>query len=736
MINSGRPPRPSEDLGGFSEDLPGTVSLSDLLAMVRRNLVLLAGLPLLGAFALTYHAISQPKLYQASALLQLDPRPAKVLARDDELYDPGYESISYYGTQRRILESRKLASQLAKRLDLAELEEFGGPKLQEPPKWSTWLSALPGLPDPPEPEPVSEDKRWERTVARVQNAISARLAPTTTLFEVNFSSRSPELAAQAANALCDLYVEELLQARLDIYAKANSWLNSKLNTVQGDLSEAEQALQSFRDARDIVNVGGNRGLMESEVTDATRRLREAERERQRLENLYREIQRLTQEGADLGGAEPLLADPALRQAGRAYLTARAQLDELESRYGKRHPQYLAAETRYESLETTYKEQLASNARGVLAELESARNTEAQLRRQKREVEQKLRSLDRSEFELNMLEREVRSNRQLYDAFLTRFQETESNSSFSEANARIADPAVPPRGAYEPNVRKQALTGFAIGAAIALLLTLFRETLRFKIESPDELEQLSTAPLLGVVPHSRARHLDKHLVQHMHDDARSPFADAVRSLKTAILMNREAGDKCLCLAITSTEPAEGKSTITTAMGCVFAANARVLLIDTDLRRPRLARIFGTSSSKNPGLADILQGKSSFESAVQTDELSGLSFLPAGQPPPNPALLLESTAFKSLVQYVRERYDFVFFDTPPVLATSDALHLADSVDGYVVVARAERTHRKAFAGALKRLDGSAALVRGTILNDASTKRSAYGQGYYYYGSSYRY
>lgn len=714
---------------------PDMVRVEDLIRLIRNNLLLLISLPLIGGVLAVYYGLAQPKLYQATALLQLDPRPAKPLARSDELYDPGYESFSYYGTQARILTSRKLAEQLVERLDLVSIPEFGGSGFTEPAWWEAWVAKLPGMPEASLPQPIPDASRLEMAIRRTEGAISAQLAPSTTLFQVSFLSQDRELAARAANTLCDLYIEELLQARLDIYSKANFWLADKLNTVQGELNEAEKALQGYRDERDIVNVGGNRGLLEAELTDLSRRLREAERKRRELQNLYTEIQRLSQQGANLADAQPLFADPSLRESARAFQASKAQLDELESRYGKRHPQYLAALTRFESLESSYREQLSSNARSVQAELQSARATEDQIRADRSRTEQKLRNLDRDEFRLNMLERNVSNNRQLYDAFLARFQETESNSSFSEANARVADPAVPPRSAYGPNIRKLGIIGFALGGVLALMLVLLREVLRARIESPDELEALTTAPLLGIVPHSRVRKLDQQLVQHLSKDARSPFADAVRSLKTAILINRAADKSSTCLALTSTEPAEGKSTLTVALGCVFAPSARVLLIDTDLRRPRMARMFGARTSGQKGLADVLQGQCTFEEALHTDPVSGLHYLSAGKPPPNPALLLESSTFSELLASVREQYDFVFLDTPPVLATSDALHLVKNIDGFILVARAERTHRKAFLGALKRLETAGAKCRGVVLNDASARRAGYG-GYYYYGSSYRY
>ncbi len=704
------------------------ISTEEIIAIIRANLVILCGLPFIFGIGALYYGLSQDKIYSATALVQLDPRPSRPLGRSEDIYDPGYNSNEYYGTQLQILESRKLAEQLTQRLNLIDVEEFGGSGFRSPPWWEKALALIPGTPDASPPEPIPEASRLESTIRRVAAATQSSLAPNTTLFRVQFLSRDPQLAAIGANALADLYIEELLQARLDIYSKASNWLLSKLGNVQGDLNRAETDLQSFRDERNIVKVGGNRGLIESEVADLTRLLRDAENKRKQLENMFAEIQRITRRDASLTEAQPLLLDATIKDTAGQVLRAATKVSELEQRYGTRHPEYLAAKSQLESLEDSYREQLTNKSRSLQAQLQSARNSESQIRRDKLEADKKLRALDRDEFELNMLERNVRNNQQLYDLFLARLQETESNSSFAESNARIADPAVPPRAPFAPQIKQLLLVGVALGALLATMLVLLRELLRSRIDTPEELEQICSAPLLGVVPHMRAKKLHDHVIEQVVQDSRSNYADSIRSIKTAVLIrsNRQPTE-AICLALTSTEPSEGKTTLTAALAAVFSSNARVLALDTDLRRPRLAQLFGAGKGRLSGLAEYLQGEIELDAILRTNEQTGIHYIPSGRPPSNPAVLLESPRFAQLLADMRKRYDVILIDTPPLLAASDAMHLIASVDGFLVITRAHKTHRNAFLSSMKRMETAHAPCLGIILNDAAITRPSYG-GYY--------
>lgn len=717
-------------------DTAELISLADIVSVARQNLTTLFGLPIAGGLLGLYLALAQTPIYEATTLVQLDPKPTQPLGRGVDLYDPGYDTNSYYYTQLQIIQSRKLAAQLTDRLSLDDNTEFAGPREIPPSRLETWMALLPGMPAAPPPLEVSQEALRDNAIRAVMGSIRADLAPNTTLIRIHFNSRDATLASEAANTLADIYIEELLQARLDIYAKATSWITEKLGEVSTDLSSAESNLQAFRESRELINVGGNRALTEDELREATKRLRDAQRLVIQLNNQYEEIERLTVDPTAISDAQALLLSPVVRDTAQSFVNARGKVRSLEQRYGKRHPLYLDAEATLLEAESNYRNQLRIQKRGLQAELDIARRNEAQLQTTVNRTRQRLQELDRNQFELSMLERSVQSNRQLYDVFMARFNETETNSSFSETNARIADPAVPPRRPAKPDRKRIVLASVLLGLILAIMVTVVRQLLRAEIEHAEDLEALTTIPLVGVVPNSRERGLRRSSVRFMQEHGRAPFSDAVRSIKTAVLMTTGTHpDGGQVLAVSSAEPGEGKTTLCAALGAALANSSRVLLLDADMRRPRLARHLGDNATRTPGLAEVLSGQATIDEAIHQDATSGVFYMPAGKPPPNPGLLLESPACKELLTQARAQFDFVLFDTPPILATSDALHLASGIDGFLLVIRAEQTHKKAVLGALKRMESVNARGTGVILNGAAVRRSAYG-GYYYYGSTLKY
>lgn len=701
-----------------------------MVSLIRQNLVGLICVPLAFALIGLYLALSQTPIFRATAWLQLDPKPVNTVSEINEVYDPGYGSYQYYVTQSLILKSRKLAIRLIDRLELENVEEFSerGPNLAYTLK--TWLGMLPFMPPPPPLDAETSDAIRERVLARVQEAISVELATSSTLFQVHFDSRDPKLAADAANALADLYIEELLEARLEIYRKATTWLTEKLGTISGSLRDAEGQLQSFRDSADIVNVGGSRGLLEEELRDLSERLREAQRETTSLESTFREIRNAGDDPDALTRISALLLDPVVNDVTERFLTEQNRLQTLEKRYGARHPSMAEARASLETARQSYLAQLQIKARSIESQYNIARRNQQQLANQVASVRQRLKELDRKQFEIGQLQREVTSNQQLYDLFLSRFKEVQNNSSSAEVNARIADPAYPPTKKHKPETAKIALIAGGFGLIFTVLAVLLKELLNTRIETVEDLEAFGHHPVVGVVPAIQpAKKLDK-AAHYFAADAKTPFAESVRSLKTAVALGGFGG-KLQCIVVTSTEPGEGKTTLSSALAAAFATNDRTLIIDTDMRRSRISEQFGHKRNRDrQGLTHVLNQMCSFEDAVVHDEVSGVDILPAGAVPANPAMLLDSDGFVQLLDKARAEYRYVVIDTPPLGASSDVLHLSSHADAFLLVARSHRTHKSALQSALRQLNVVKAPVLGFVLNSISLKRGGSYYGYYGY------
>ncbi len=707
----------------------GFIGLSDLLEIIKRNLITLLGLPLIGLLLGAFIAVKAPRIYVATALLQLDPKPTVAIREIQDPYQPGYGTEKYYNTQLHVLGSRKLSEKLARRLELQLLDEFSGVKpglISRIRNLSRWLPFLP----PAQEKKLSEELVWEIVVARTQAATNVAIVRETNLFKVRFSSLDPDLAARAANSLADIYIEELLQAKLDVTKKATFWLNKNLNEISNALNDAEDALQQYRSSADIVETGGVRNIVQEDLLDASKRLREVQKTRLSLQNLYAEINRAGNSPEALGEVSALLVDPVVKSAADNYFQAQDEVRKLEKRYGSRHPQMATAEARLERAKKTYFDQLRFKAQGAKSEYEIALKDEQELKRQVEQAKKKVQQIESKQYELGVLQREVETNKQLYDLFLSRFKETSSTTSYDQVNARIADPAVTPRAPSRPRKNLLIASGFMFGALLALLVVVLREALRSSIETVHDIEKITSIAVISVLPRMPRSGQKSAAAHWLAGEPKSPFADAIRSVRAALVLS-DIDRKIKTIAVTSPLPSEGKSTICSTLATTLAHNEKVLVIDADLRRPSLNKMFGLPKNA-VGLTQFLGGHSSLEEVIQKDEKTGVYTLPAGSTPANPAQLLTSNAFRDLLNKLAGEFDRIFIDTPPCGATSDALQIGPLMDGYLLVARSEKTPTRALAGALKQLSIINANLLGIVLNDSSVSLSHGSYGYGYYGN----
>lgn len=710
------------------------VDLRQVVEILRHYLLALIILPTIFAVAAVYFAMQEPPRFRASTVLHINPQPFKAVREIQDPYNPGYGTDEYYNTQQFLIRSRTQIEKLVTALSLDEHDEFtriDRPWYRSLLNWRKWAAKLEGT-TPPPPRPRTQDAKYQTAVGRAYAAALAYRVPGSNIFYVQFASEDRKLAAEAANKLADLYIEATLQARLDATRKAVGWINDRLVDVSDELSNSEKRLQGFREQENLVNVGGARGLLEEELKDLSARLRTAERQTNELTSASQQIELARSNPETLSDVSSLLLDAVVKSAASTYLDAQRNLRQLERRYGARHPQMESAEVRLNAARDAYYEQMQIKAQGLKSELSIAIESKRKLSNDVARVRQRIEDLDRKEYQLNLLSRDVRTNQQIYDLFLSRVKETETQANYDEINARIVDTAKVPGAPFEPEVQKRGILWGLAGLLITILLIALRESLRSKIESPQDLEHLTLLPTLGMIPTIKMAARSRSPAKYFAADPKSPFADAIRSVKTAVSLS-DVDRQWKCIAITSAVPKEGKTTTCSALAAAFAANEKVLLIDADLRRCSLGPTMGIKKSQ-PGLTDLLNETSSLEECIHVDAASGVAVLPAGTPPANPAQVLASKGFQVLLESLRERYDRIIFDTPPTNATSDILILLNRVDAVLVIARAEMTRKAALQHSLKQLATLGAPIVGVVLND--TRMRGRGQVYGNYGYYGRY
>lgn len=704
----------------------------------------IAGLGLACAIIAALYAYTQQPMYRAAATVLIEPRQNKAV-QFQEAYDPGIETNNYFMTQIGVIRSRSLAQKVIERLDLTSNPEFASkPKSTINSYWAeklsgtqlrNWLPFLPKAePAPLRAEvPVDKAALTESVTEKFMARVISYPVPRTQLIQIQFVSSNPTLAAAAANNLADAYIEHGLEARLQTSKKATEWLNEKLADISLNLEKSEQNLQKFREQQQVVNVGGIKGLLGEEILDNSRRLRESQKRRTELASTYAKIQQAGNNVRMLEQISDLIRTPLVQGSKSNLLSSLEGLKQLQQRYGEKHPLIGSALTKVEAAERTFRDQLLLAAQSIRNEYELARENERVLSATVEGQKDQIRNLDRKEYELSVLDREVSSNRQLYDVFLSSFKTQDSASSYEPINVRILETAVPPSQKFEPVTSKYAVNGLIFGLILGVGLVLLRHFLDETVHSPDDLEAITGLPVISVVPKVTVGLTSrKSLPILFTENPRTPFAEGVRSIRASLKLNDV--DRCYKkILVTSAVPGEGKSSLAACLAMAFGSGEKALLIEADLRAPTVKKIFGLPKEQ-PGLMELLTGEATLENCLYFHEASQVYVLPVAKTPANPAEVINSAAFSKLIASLTERFDHVVLDSPPCQAASDSLVLAKMADVVLFTTRAESTHRRAVMAAMKQLKQVHAHVVGCVLNQVNTRKNSYYADSYYYAREY--
>ncbi len=713
------------------------IDLPDLLRIFKQYRWSIVAIVLLSTIGSALYALSLPKVYRATTTLLIEAAEQKPVAVED-VYDPGLGRPDYARTQKEMIASRELLAPMIDKLTLTEVAEFSQverwtsrfKKLD----WREWLPFLPAeeaLNLSPEEKAIRDKQKLMDTL--VKDHLKIESVKDTQIVKIHFESQTPKLAADAANTLADLYLESGLRARLDAGTRASSWLTDRLEEIRGQLEASEKALQRYREQEKVVSVGGTRGLSEQELVDYSQRARESEKKRDELASAYAKVQAAGTDETKLKDISVILLDPVVQRANENLLSAQEAVKQLEERYGPNHPQMTTARSRLQGAQSAYREQLRIAAQGVKAEYEIAQENARSMTALVEGAKNRLRLLDRKEYDRSVLEREVTSNRQLYEVFLNRFKETDQTANFEKRDARIVDRAAMPVTPFKPDVRRLVLIGGIAGFLLAVMLILLRHLLNDEVRSADDLEKISGVPVLGVLPEVRGIGNRTNLVQHFIKQPNTAFGEGIRSVRASLQL-LDVDKKFKSLLVTSSVPQEGKTSLSATLAISLGTHGRVLLVETDLRLPALSKAFDIPQDQ-PGLTDVLAGNVPLEQAtVQYPGSHNVFILPAGSRTQYPGEIIASAAFRKLTETLASQYDRVVYDTPPCHAASDALVLSSLVNAVLFVVKSDSTSRRAVQNALKQLRNAKAPLIGTLINQVNARRNPYYQEGYYYAYDY--
>jgi len=676
--------------------------------------------------------MSMRLVYRSTLTLMIESAQAKVVSIE-EVYGLGAANMEYFLTQFEILKSRELVSKVVRNLEIRHHPDFD-PDLKEPPLFNIdWRSYWPQ--DLEENVPSEEDK-----IAGVIDSFAAGFevtpVPNTHLVKISFQAFDPKLTADAVNELASVYIDSHLDAKLEATQKAASWLSERLQGLKSSLELSEQRLQDYRDEQQLVDIEGVKTLAGRELEEVTRGLVEARAKRTEAESIYTQVQALDKQSPEaLASLRAVLQHRLVQALKEEEAEAERSVAELSKRYGPLHPRMIAARSKLEAASGNMERQVIRVVAGVENDFKLASSSERALKSQLAEVKAKVREINRKEFKLRELQRDVQTNRQLYDMFFTRIKETDEAGGMEAAHARVVDAGIVPNVAVKPRKRMTILLSFSGSLALGVMLALLKDALDNSLNSPADVEERLNVPMLGAMPKIVVSKQREGPLTLLLEDRQSSFAESIRTIRTGLILSGlDQAHKIT--VITSSVPGEGKSTLSINLAAALGQMEKTLVIDADMRRPTLAKTCRLAPN-TPGLSNFIAGTAELKDCVHRYEEAGVDILAAGVIPSNPLELISSKRFVHALDYLKEKYDRILVDSAPTQAVSDAFVLASYADAVVYVVKADATPYTLAKNGIQRLQNSNAPVVGVILNQFDPGRTPkVGSDYYPYSGYYDY
>ncbi len=550
----------------------------------------------------------------------------------------------------------------------------------------------------------------------------------TRLVEVAYVSPSPEFAALAATTLAEEYAQQNIDLRLETINKNLLWLGDEVVKQEAKVTEAETAMARYREQQNALSLDDRQNIVGSRLNTLNDTATRARTTRLQKEASYNQVKSVDP-ASDAADAFPVIAtNPGVVEAKTRVNDLTAEKARLSARYLPGHPDIIKVDEQLESARAALVAQRTRVIESARNEYEAAvieeRSYAGQLESQKGAAM----DLDRKAGGYLVLQRQAETNRLVYQSLLQQQKELRVVSNSRTNNVQLMDRAEPPGAPFSPNARRDWFTALVAGLLVALGLAFGIEYLDDTVKTPDDVSGRLQLPLLGLVPAVRDKRVPLLSEPVPHD-----FGEAFRSLRTSLVFTSGA-DGPRVIAVTSSQPLEGKTTTACNLGMVLAlGGSRVLLVDGDMRRPGLHAVIGAQNEI--GLSHLLVGQARVRDAVQKTSEPNLFVISAGRIPPNPSELLSSERMTALLANLRSGpFDWVIIDTPPILAVTDAVIVARAVSGVVFVIGSEMTRRVHAERAIATLTAGGTTSIGAVLNRVDFDRNRY---YYsrYYGYHYQ-
>lgn len=681
-------------------------------AVLRRKWVIL-GIVAAALAAGVIITLMMPREYTAQSQLEIERQEKQITNVQGVDTQASVQDQEFYSTQYALLRTRPVVERVVRDLQLTRSDDF---------------FAAHGV-DPEQLEQNSAASRNQRTELAVDLLLAnSTIEPvrTSRLVGIQYESRSPEMSARIANGWAEAFIASTVDRKFASSADARTILENRLETLRQRLEESERNAVNYAADQGIVSLDqvrdgegrtlGNRTLAGVNLDALNTALNEAIAERVRAEAGLR--------GAGANSPEALNSATlgSLRQQ-REVLAAEAS--RLSVQFEPEYPQLRAVNRQIASLDAAIARETGRIGSSRRDAFEQASQREAALRSQVEALRAQLVTQNRASIQYNIYQREADTNRQLYDALLQRYKEIGVAATVGISNIAIVERAEVPKAPSSPNLLLNLALATLAGLLLAVLVTIGLEQIDEGVRTPDEVRARLGIPLLGTVPE-----IDGELLTEIRD-SKSELYEAYFSARSNLAFTTAHGFP-RSLSITSTRPAEGKSSTSLALALILARlGKRVLLIDGDMRSPTVDRLMETDNDY--GLSNFLAGEDDWRKLLRTTGGDGLQFMTAGPIPPSAAELLSTDRLGYLLTEALTEFDHVLMDSPPVLGLTDAPIISRAVEGCVIVIESAGAPLRGIRNSIARIEQVGGHIFGAILTKVEHVSGGYGYGYGY-GYSY--
>ena len=728
--------RPDPDRNDPAVRQVSEVHLRDYLRVLHKRRWTAGPVFLVIVLAVTFYTYTETPIYAARTQLLIEAHNPNVVSFQQVLEEER-TSNDYYQTQYGILRSRIVARKTLETLQLWDHPEFGGERDEDTfslrrtvgdaadelialvARSINYTSAADEAAAPNETDAQSlaiDILIGKLTVAPVRNS---RL--------VNISVRSPDpaLAEAIANTLARTYIEQNLEFNFLASKEATDWLGERLAEQRARVEATEVVLQQYREQHDAMALEDRQNIVVQRLAELNAAVTGVKTKRLNQEARYGQLMQILErdDREALDSFPAVLGNRFIQDLKAELARVQRELAEQTEWRGDRHPEVIRVRAEVQTAERRLEAETQKVVEAERMEFQAVQTEERSLVTALEAQTSEALALDRRGIEYGVLRRDAESNRQIYDSLLQRTKEAGISGELTTNNIRVVDVAERPRTPVSPRRGLNLLLALVGGSMFGVGLAFFFEYFDNRLKTPDEVEAQLGLPSLGLIPALRKCKADPLVSNGVPPQ----FAEAFRTVRTNLLFSG-FDESMPTIAITSTGPAEGKTVVAGNIAINLAQTGeRVLLIDADMRKPRVHHLF--DQQQIPGLSNLLVDNATVLDVIKKSGVDNLWTLCAGRIPPNSSELLSSSRFKAFLDGLHDHFDWVLIDCPPVMAVTDATVVAHSTSAVLFVVGAEMTSKDTAKTALTHLDAVGARYLGVVLNRVDLARNGYYYSQYY-------